>query len=130
MVVAEGAKPRGGSAIVAESAARGHAEKLGGMGARVAADLQPLTGKECRSVVLGHLQRGGAPTSYDRMLATRFGARAVELALTGQFGQMVAYHPPNIVAVPLEQVVGRTRNIPLDFAALRAARAVGISLGD
>jgi len=80
--------------------------------------------------VLGHLQRGGAPTSYDRVLATRFGVRAVELALDGGFGQMVAFHPPNIVPVPLERVVGRTRNIPIDFDALRTARALGICLGD
>ena len=101
-----------------------------GIGARVTADLEPLTGKETRYVVLGHLQRGGAPTSYDRVLATRFGARAVELVLDGQFGHMVAFQPPNIVAVPLERIVGRTRNVPVDFDAIRTARAVGISLGD
>ena len=130
VVAAEGAKPVGGSAIVAEPEAGGHAEKLGGIGAAVAAALGPLTGKECRSVVLGHLQRGGAPTSYDRVLATRFGARAVELALNGQFGQMVAFHPPHINAVPLERVVGRIHTIPPDFDAIRAARSIGISFGD
>lgn len=130
VVAAEGARPVDGAAVIAEAAARGHAAKLGGIGARVAEALEPLTGKDARSVVLGHLQRGGAPTSYDRMLATRFGARAVELVLDGQFGHMVAFQPPNIVAVPLEKVVGRTRNIPVDFDALRAARALGISFGD
>ncbi len=130
VVVAEGAKPVGGTTSVVRAACGGSVEKLGGIGARVAEDLEPLTGKETRWVVLGHLQRGGAPTSYDRVLATRFGARAVELVLDGQFGHMVAFHPPNIVAVPLEKVVGRTRNVPPDFDAIRAARALGISIGD
>jgi phosphofructokinase-like protein len=130
VVVAEGAKPVGGTTTIVRAAAGGRVEKLGGIGAKVAADLEPLTGKETRSVVLGHLQRGGAPTSYDRVLATRFGARAVELVLDGQFDHMVAFHPPNIVAIPLERVVGRTRNIPVDFDAIRAARAVGMALGD
>jgi 6-phosphofructokinase 1 len=105
-------------------------ERLGGIGARVAAEIEQRTGKETRYVVLGHLQRGGAPTSFDRILATRFGARAVELIMEGQFGTMVAFHPPDIVAVPLEKVVGRTRNVPLDFDVIRTARAMGISLGD
>jgi 6-phosphofructokinase 1 len=130
VVVAEGARPIGGSrSIVAEGTAA-IAERLGGMGARVAAELEPLTKKDTRSVVLGHLQRGGAPTSFDRVLATRFGARAVELLLEGRFGHMVAFHPPDIVAVPLEKVVGRTRTVPVDFDVVRAARAMGISLGE
>ena len=130
VVVAEGAKPVGGSASVMKAATGEFVERLGGIGARVAAELETLTGKETRYVVLGHLQRGGAPTSFDRVLATRFGARAVELLLEGQFGHMVAFHPPDIVSVPLERVVGRTRNVPLDFDVLRSARAIGISLGD
>ena len=93
-------------------------------------ELEEATGKETRFVVLGHLQRGGAPTSFDRMLATRFGARAVELVLEGQFGTMVAFHPPDIVAVPLDRIVGRTKNVPLDFDVIRTARAMGISFGD
>ena len=130
VVVAEGAKPVGGSVAVMKHATGEYAERLGGMGARVATELEHLTGKETRYVVLGHLQRGGAPTSADRILATRFGARAVELLQAGQFGHMVALHPPDIVAVPLEKVVGRTRNVPLDFDVVRTARAMGISLGD
>jgi 6-phosphofructokinase len=98
--------------------------------AHVAVDLERLTEKETRSVVLGHLQRGGAPTSFDRVLATRFGARAVELLMEGTFDHMVAFHPPDIVAVPLAKIVGRTRTVPLDFDVLRTARAMGISLGD
>ena len=130
VVVAEGAAPAGGKRSLIEEGNASVAERLGGMGALVATQLQKLTGKETRYVVLGHLQRGGAPTSFDRVLATRFGARAVELLLAGEFGTMVAFHPPHIVAVPLESVVGRTRNVPLDFDVVRTARAMGISLGD
>ena len=130
VVVAEGAKPVGGQVSLLREGTPEFAERLGGAAVRVAAALERLTGKETRSVVLGHLQRGGAPTSFDRLLATRFGARAVELVLSGQFGHMVAFHPPHIVAVPLEKVVGRTRNVPTDFDVVRTARAMGVSLGD
>jgi ATP-dependent phosphofructokinase / diphosphate-dependent phosphofructokinase len=130
VVVAEGAKPVGGTVTVTQAAQGQVQERLGGVGAVVAAQLQKLTGKESRSVLLGHLQRGGAPTSFDRILATRFGARAVELLLEGRFGHMVAFHPPDIVAVPLEKIVGRTRNVPPNFDVVRTARAIGISLGD
>jgi 6-phosphofructokinase 1 len=130
VVAAEGAKPVGGKATVMKEAHGEYVERLGGIAAIVAAELEKLTGKESRSVVLGHLQRGGAPTSFDRVLATRFGARAVELLLEGTFGHMVAFHPPDIVSVPLEKIVGRTRNVPPDFDVVRAARAMGISLGD
>ncbi len=130
VVVAEGAKPIGGKVSLIKAAEGAYVERLGGVAALVAADIEKRTGKETRSVVLGHLQRGGAPTSFDRTLATRFGARAVELLLEGNFGTMVAFHPPDIVAVPLEKVVNRTRNVPLDFDVIRTARAMGISLGD
>ncbi len=130
VVAAEGASPVGGSPVVAHKGSPGVQERLGGIAARVAADLEGLTRKEARSVVLGYLQRGGAPTSFDRLLATRLGARAMELVMEGQFGTMVAFHPPDIVAVPLEKVVGRTRYVPPDFDVIRAARAVGIVFGD
>ena len=130
VVVAEGAKPVGGKVSLVREAEGAFVERLGGMGALVAADIEKRTGKETRYVVLGHLQRGGAPTSFDRVLATRFGARAVELLLEGQAGTMVAFHPPDIVPVPLEKIVGRTRNVPLDFDVVRTAKAMGISLGD
>jgi phosphofructokinase-like protein len=130
VVVAEGAKPIGGSASLLKAASGEFVERLGGIGVRITAELERLTGKDARMVVLGHLQRGGSPTSFDRLLATRFGARAVELLHEGKFGHMVAFHPPDIVAVPLEKIVGRTRNVPVDFDVIRAARAMGISLGD
>ena len=130
VVVAEGAKPVGGKVSLVREASGEYVERLGGIGALVASDIEKRTGTETRSVVLGHLQRGGAPTSFDRMLATRFGARAVELIMNGEFGNMVAFHPPDIVAVPLEKIVGRTRNVPPDFDVVRTARAMGIALGD
>src|SRR5262249_4594505 len=95
VVVAEGAYPRGGSLTLIEAAHEGFAERLGGIGAQVCAALAVETQKETRSVVLGHLQRGGAPTSFDRVLATRFGGKAVELVRRGEFGTMVAYDPPD-----------------------------------
>ena len=93
-------------------------------------ELEELTGKETRYVVLGHLQRGGAPTAFDRTLATRFGGKAVELLLKGQFGKMVANHPPDLVPIPLGEVVGKTKTVPLDYDLLLTARALGVSFGD
>ena len=130
VVVAEGAKPKGGAVSLIREARDGYVERLGGIGSQVASELERRTGKETRSVVLGHLQRGGAPTSFDRVLATRFGGKAVELIHEGDFGKMVANHPPNIVAVPLEEVVGKTKQVPLDLDLVQTARAVGVSFGD
>jgi 6-phosphofructokinase 1 len=130
VVVAEGAAPVGGSMTIAKAAQGSYVERLGGVASRVASELEQKTGKETRSVVLGHLQRGGAPTSHDRLLATRFGSRAVELLQEGRFGHMVAFQPPDIVAVPLERIVGRTKKVPTDSDVLRTVRAMGVSLGD
>jgi len=130
VVAAEGAKPVGGKATLLKQAEGEFVERLGGVAAVVAAQLEKLTGKETRSVVLGHLQRGGAPTSFDRVLATRFGARAVELLLEGTYDHMVAFRPPDIVAVPLAEIVGKTRTIPPDFDVVRTAKSMGISMGD
>ena len=130
VVVAEGAFQKGGSLSLVEEARDGYSERLGGIGARVCEALARETGKETRSVVLGHLQRGGAPTSFDRMLATRFGGKAVELAQRGEFGTMVAYAPPDIVALRLEEIVGKTKTVPLDHGLLLTAKALGVSFGD
>ncbi len=130
VVVAEGAKPVGGSVTVREAARAGHVERLGGVGHGVADQLEEMTGKEARCVVLGHLQRGGSPTAFDRVLATRFGGAAVELLQRGVFGKMVANNPPDIIPIPLADVVGRTKTVPLDYDLLRTARALGVSLGD
>jgi 6-phosphofructokinase len=130
VVVAEGAHAIGGKRSVIEEAHGGQLERLGGMGAWVAEALATRTGKETRSVVLGHLQRGGTPTSVDRVLATRFGGVAVELVKDGQFGTMVASQPPDIVARPLCEVVGKTKTVPLDSDLVKTARALGVTFGD
>jgi phosphofructokinase-like protein len=130
VVIAEGAQPAGGHREIATAGTADRMERLGGIAAKVSADIERLSGKESRHVVLGHLQRGGSPTSYDRVLATRFGAFAVELLHAGHYGQMVALRSPEIVAVPIEKVVGRTRNVPVDGDLVRTARHVGISFGD
>jgi len=130
VVVAEGSHPKDGGVTLIEAAHGGHAERLGGIGIRCAAQLEELTGKETRYVVLGHLQRGGSPTAFDRTLATRFGGKAVELLMKGQFGKMVANHPPDLVPVPLGEVVGKTKTVPLDYDLLLTARALGVSFGD
>jgi 6-phosphofructokinase 1 len=130
VVVAEGAYPRGGSTSLIEAASVDHVERLGGIGARVCEALAEVTGKETRSVVLGHLQRGGAPTSFDRVLATRFGGKAVELIKRGNVGTMVAFDPPDIVARRLEDVVGRTKTVPMDSDLLTTAKALGVTFGE
>ncbi len=130
VVVAEGAFPRSGAISLVEAAHAGHVERLGGIGAQVCAALAETTGKETRSVVLGHLQRGGAPTSFDRVLATRFGGKAVELVRTGEFGSMVAYDPPDIIARRLSDVVGKMRIVPDDHDLLLTAKALGVTFGD
>jgi phosphofructokinase-like protein len=129
VVVAEGAKPQGGDVTVKEKVA-GRVERLGGIGEKVANDLQALTGKETRVVVLGHLLRGGSPTAQDRLIALRFGAAAVRALAEGQSGIMVALDPPNVNYVPLADVAGRMRAVPLDCDTMMTARDLGICFGD
>jgi 6-phosphofructokinase 1 len=130
IVVAEGAVPIGGTVSIIAKGDAATAERLGGLSATCAQELQRLTGKETRYVVLGHLQRGGSPTSFDRDLATRFGGKAVECVMKGEFDVMVASQPPDIVTVPLEVVGGKQKLVPPDFDLVRTARAIGISFGD
>ena len=130
VVVAEGAVPIGGKVSLVAKGDAATAERLGGISAICARQLEELTGKETRYVVLGHLQRGGTPTSHDRTLATRFGGKAIECVLNGQFDVMVASQPPDIVTVPLETVVGKQKRVPADFDLIRTARAMGITFGD
>jgi len=130
VVVAEGACESGGDRALLAAGSADRMERLGGIGEQVSKQLERLTGKESRHVVLGHLQRGGAPLAYDRMLATRFGSFAVELLLRGEFGVMTALQSPDIVAVPIERIVGRTRNVPVAGDVVRTARNVGICFGD
>jgi 6-phosphofructokinase len=129
VVVAEGAKARGGEFVTVAAQQKDREAQLGGIGARVAEEIARGTGKETRTVVLGHLQRGGCPTNMDRALCTVFGTTAVELIADGRFGRMVAFHG-EVTSVPLSEAVGRLRTVPLDGGLVRAARALGISLGD
>ncbi len=129
VVVAEGAKPKGGTVTVREREI-GRAERLGGSGARAAAELQELTGKETRTVVLGHLLRGGKPTAFDRLTALRFGAAAIRALEEGQSGIMVALDPPLVKYVPLEEATRRMKTVPLDCDTILTGRDLGISFGD
>lgn len=129
VVVAEGAVPRGGDVTVKRREA-GRAEVLGGIGERVAGELQNLTGRESRAVVLGHLLRGGSPTAIDRVLGLAFGTAAVRALADGRNGVMVAVNPPRIEHVPIENAIARMKRVPLDGEIVETARSLGISLGD
>jgi 6-phosphofructokinase 1 len=129
VVAAEGARPRGGD-MVARDQGAGREKLLGGIAERIAGEIQERTGKETRSVVLGHLQRGGRPTTFDRLLALRFGAAAVRTVSEGRFGVMVALDPPTVLAVPLEEATKRMKSVPLDCDTVLTARDLGVSFGD
>jgi 6-phosphofructokinase 1 len=129
IVVAEGARAKGGEFVAQEGVAKDHEIRLGGIGAVVANEVGKRTGKETRVVVLGHLQRGGGPTTFDRLLCTRFGVKAVQLVQEGKFGYMVASRPPDTVAVPITEAIGRLRTVPPEGDIVRTARALGISFG-
>jgi len=131
VVVAEGAKPVGGDLFTKECKEAGRGEPLlGGIGEWVAKEIGRCTGKETRSLVLGHLQRGGQPTTFDRLLGTRFGAAAVRLIAEREFGQMVSLRPPNIDSVPLTEAIGKRNLVPVDSDVVKAAKALGISFGN
>ena len=130
VVVAEGAKPKDGTRAIAASAEVGHQERLGGIGEQVAKALQERTGKDTRVVVLGHLLRGGSPTTFDRLAALRFGAAAVRALEEGQSGIMVALAINGVNYVPLAEVAGRMRCVPLDGDTMRTGRDLGICFGD
>ena len=129
VVVAEGAKPLGGDVMV-KSREVGRTERLGGIGEAVAAQLQELTGRESRSIVLGHLLRGGAPTAMDRNLGVSFGAGAVYGLSKGMDGVMVALKPPRLDFVPLEEATAKLRLVPPDSEFVLVARTVGTCFGD
>ena len=129
VVVAEGARRVGGSVSVLGKAV-GQAERLGGVGEKVATELELLTGKEARTVVLGHLLRGGTPTAVDRLLGLRFGAAAVRALDEGVDGIMVALHSPTVKYVPLSEVTSRQKTVPLDCDTMLTARDMAINFGD
>ena len=128
VIVAEGARLPDGE-IVSRTVPTG-GTVLGGVGHVVARELEAITGMESRITVLGHLQRGGSPTPFDRILATRFGVKAVELVRQGGFGRMVCLKTPDVSSVLIEAAVVRQRKVPADGELVRCARAVGMSFGD
>ncbi|MGW7192259.1 6-phosphofructokinase, partial [Streptomyces sp. NPDC054838] len=116
VVVAEGAKPAAGSSMAVEAGGTdmyGH-ERFAGIGNRLAVELEDRLGKEARPVILGHVQRGGTPTAYDRVLATRFGWHAVEAAHRGEFGMLTALRGTDIVMVPLADAVRTLKTVPAE----------------
>lgn len=129
--VSEGAKPVGGEMVIKRHDIKRHDSKvLGGIGQVVADKIQENTDRETRVTVLGHLQRGGSPTPYDRILSTKFGAFAIELAAKKKFGRMVALKGTEIKNVLIENAIERQKLVKPDNQAVKAARAVGISFGD
>jgi ATP-dependent phosphofructokinase / diphosphate-dependent phosphofructokinase len=131
MVVAEGAKPKGGSVVVQRVVKESTDPiRLGGIGFALGKEIEELTGIETRTVVLGHLQRSGVPTPYDRVLATRLGCKAVEMILEKRFGYMVGVAGNSLAEVPLEEVANGQRNVPTDEPLIQVARSVGTCFGD
>jgi ATP-dependent phosphofructokinase / diphosphate-dependent phosphofructokinase len=130
VVVAEGAFPKGGHSHTLGESLPGQARRVGGVAEQIAREIQQLTGKETRSLVLGHLQRGGMPTGYDRLLATRFGGAAVRAIADEKWGQMVALQSPHIVTLPIEDVLSEQKRVNPGHDVVQTARATGISFGD
>lgn len=128
VVVAEGARPKGGEQVRRD--VEGGEFRLGGIGEIVAHEITKRTGKETRCCVLGHLQRGGPPTAWDRILATRFGVKAVQLANEGHFGSMVSYQNYQVRHVPIAEAVNRLKLVPRNGELVQTARDVNISFGD
>jgi 6-phosphofructokinase 1 len=127
IVVSEGAKPLGGSEIYREPLVSGGMPRLGGVGEHVALGLAKLTGKECRVVVLGHLQRGGTPTAFDRVLSSCYGSSAVHAIAEGKFGHMVSWSSSQLSTVPLDRCVKGIKTVPPDHHLIRVARDLSIS---
>lgn len=130
VVVAEGAVPKGGTESTLGPSLPGQDRRVGGVAGRMAYEIQKLTGKETRSLVLGHLQRGGTPTGYDRLLATRFGGAAVRAVEAAKWGHMVALQSPHIVTIPIKEALRETKRVDPDHDVVRTARESGISFGD
>jgi len=129
VVVAEGAKPEGGEMAVREKAADGYVLRLGGMGEIVGQEISKRTGVDVRVTVLGHLQRGGSPDPFDRLLATRYGAYAAELIAQKKFGHMVSWQPPDITSVPMENAIDELRLVEPDGELVKMAEGIGVSFG-
>jgi 6-phosphofructokinase 1 len=130
VAVAEGAREKGGDFVTSANAPENREARLGGIGASVASEIEARSGKETRACVLGHLQRGGSPTSFDRALCTVFGAHAVELIASEDYGKMVAFLGSHVGAIPISEAVGKLKTIQPDGSLASTARALGICLGD
>jgi 6-phosphofructokinase 1 len=128
-VVAEGAHPAGGEAVYMPASAPGEPRRLGGIGERVAEQLRQAMRSEVRLTVLGHLQRGGSPTAFDRVLGSRFGAAAVRLIAEGKLGHMVALVNDHVTSLPIADVVGLQKRVAPDSDMLFTARGLDICLG-
>jgi ATP-dependent phosphofructokinase / diphosphate-dependent phosphofructokinase len=125
VICAEGAVERGAGQMYQEATGT-----LGGIGAHVATQVGKVTGKDARVVVLGHLQRGGMPTPFDRILATRFGAAAARVLADGGYGEVVVSRGTEIATVPMRECAGRVRTVPTDHEMIVTARSLGIAFGD
>jgi 6-phosphofructokinase 1 len=130
VVVAEGARPIGGDLAIGGVQEIGREIRLAGAAERVAHEVSHMTGKSTRSLVLGHLQRGGPPTTWDRLISLRFGAAAVRALADGHTGVMVALDPPSVNIVDLAEAVEGMKSVPLDCDTIQTARSLGICLGD
>ncbi|MGA1540423.1 MAG: 6-phosphofructokinase [Chthoniobacterales bacterium] len=126
--VAEGAHEIGREVMV-KGTALGQSPQLGGIADHLAGRLQELTGRESRSIVLGHLQRGGSPSAQDRLISLRFGAAAIRSIADGDLNRMIVMRENRIIRIPLEEVADRTKTVPLDGDTLLTAREIGIELG-
>lgn len=130
VVVAEGAKPIGGDVATLQAGTAGHLPRLGGAGERLAQQLAAShVDHEIRVTVLGHLQRGGSPSAYDRVLGTRMGVHAADLCARGAFGRMVCLRGTTVKSIPIEEAVGRCKLVDPDGQLVATARGVGIELG-
>ena len=148
VVVAEGAKPKDGEITIMGTRDNGAGvdnTKLGGIGQKIAQQLQELTGLEARNTTLGYMQRGGTPTAFDRVLSTKYGTKAMELALEGKFGTLAVIKNGKLDSVSLEEVVGKNtkigavsgnteesnlRRVEMDDDLMKTARNIGINFGD
>ena len=130
VVVAEGAFPKGGDVSLLGASLPGQAKRVGGLCESIAQAIHARTGKETRSLILGHLQRGGMPTGYDRLLATRFGGAAMRAVRDERWGHMVALQSPHIVTIPITEALEHTKRVEPNHDVVQTARATGISFGD
>ncbi|HEY6153375.1 MAG TPA: ATP-dependent 6-phosphofructokinase [Candidatus Udaeobacter sp.] len=130
IIVAEGAREKDGGFVTSGAHTKTGEARLGGIGLVVSAEIEKSTGKESRVCVLGHLQRGGSPTTFDRALCSIFGATAVELIAAGEFGRMVAFTGPQVGSIKISDAVGKLKTVRADGNLVRTARALGISFGD